>query len=210
MINKINKTKEICQQPIKKWYSFSNISTAILFILILAMFFSPEVKGAVMQGLMRVGFFQPDIPAYNDKHTVLNSDVAENVVFAGQNGKQLNLKDLKGKVVFMNFWATWCPPCIAEMPSINQLYLKYKDHKNVVFVMVDVDGRLKESVAFMKNRRYTLPVYIAASEIPHTYFAGSMPTTVILDKNGQMAFHHVGGADYSHPKMIEFIDKLSK
>ncbi|MGY4386049.1 thiol-disulfide isomerase/thioredoxin [Pedobacter sp. UYP24] len=192
----------------KQWLTFSNITTTILVLFMLAMVFSPEAKGLLIQGLMKVGFFQPDI-RQNAKQNG-TSVPEQQVLFTDVNGKTITLADQKGKVVFMNFWATWCPPCIAEMPSINSLYSKYKDNKNVIFILVDVDGKITASTAFMNNKHLSLPVFISASEIPNEYFSGSMPTTVILDKAGNIAFHHVGGAYYENPEVSSFIDKLVK
>ncbi len=192
----------------KNWLTFSNISTTLLVLLMLAMFFSPEAKGLLIQGLMKVGFFQPDMPQISKQNAT--SVPGQQVLFTDVKGKTITLADQKGKVVFMNFWASWCPPCIAEMPSISSLYAKYKDHKNVIFILVDVDGNINASTAFLNKKNFTLPVYISASEIPKEYFSGSMPTTVILDKAGNIAFHHVGGADYTNPEVSSFIDKLAK
>lgn len=197
----------------KKWFTFSNISTAVLLVFILTLFVSPDAKGWLIQNLMKIGLFQPDVPrASSDQGNEVAAQPApaQEVIFSDDKGNSIKLSEQKGKVVFINFWATWCPPCIAEMPSIDRLYAKYKNNKDVLFIMVDVDGKYEQSSAFMKKGKYSLPVSIPASEIPTEYFAGSMPTTVILDKSGKIAFHHVGGADYSNPEVAAFIDKLSK
>ena len=124
------------------------------------------------------------------------------------NGAVVHLSDLKGKVVFINFWATWCPPCIAEMPSIDRLHKKYKEGDDVVFLLVDVDRNFRSSVEFMKRQKFSLPVYIAETAIPIAYFSGSMPTTIILDKAGNVVFQHIGAADYDNTKVESFIDQL--
>ncbi|WP_083256976.1 TlpA family protein disulfide reductase [Arcticibacter eurypsychrophilus] len=195
----------------RKWFTFSNISTVILFVFVITLFISPNVKGWVIQGLMKVGLFQPNIPTNptaNHNVAVVQQAASPEVLFTDEKGNRIRLSEQRGKVVFINFWATWCPPCIAEMPGINNLYEKYKDNKKVLFLLVDVDSKMKKSAAFMKRKEFNLPVYIPASEMPSEYFSGSMPTTVILDKSGNIAFHHVGGADYSNPKVAEFINKL--
>ncbi|MBC7565851.1 MAG: TlpA family protein disulfide reductase [Pedobacter sp.] len=173
---------------------------------VIAMFFSPDLKGILIQGLMRIGLFQPDVPEGGGVKTKLSftSDAA----FRDKNGALVKLSDLKGKVVFINFWATWCPPCIAEMPSIDKLHRKYKGYNEVVFLMVDVDGKIESSVEFMKKRNFMLQVYTPASAIPVEYFSGSMPTTVILDKSSNVVFQQVGAADYSNIEVAVFIDKL--
>jgi thiol-disulfide isomerase/thioredoxin len=206
-----NNTNQSTTPVNKKWFTFSNIITIVLVLFMLIMFFSPEVKGIVIQGLMKVGLFQPDLPENaGGNSTPVQQAPDEQVTFTDVKGGTISLSDQKGKVVFMNFWATWCPPCIAEMPSINSLYSKYKDNKNVIFIMVDVDGKIDASIAFMKKRKLNLPVYIPSSAIPQEYFSGSMPTTAILDKSGNIAFHHLGGADYGNPEVSAFIDKLAK
>ncbi|MGO1595139.1 MAG: TlpA family protein disulfide reductase [Sphingobacterium sp.] len=133
---------------------------------------------------------------------------AENIVFKDEQGETLPLESLKGKVVFINFWATWCPPCIEEMPSIDQLYRSYKNRDDVVFITVDVDNKIEESTAFMKDNGYELPVYTPASNIPSEYLAGAIPTTVILARSGEMMGRLEGGRDYSAEEFVDAFDEL--
>lgn len=130
------------------------------------------------------------------------------VSFTDQNGKTVSLSSLKGKVVFINFWATWCPPCIHEMPSINKLKHTFKGSQDIVFLMVDVDNKIAQSTAFMEENKYDLPVYVPASHIPSDYLGGAIPTTVILDKNGEMVGRMEGGRDYTDPRIIEALNEL--
>lgn len=193
-------------QPRNKWFSFSNIAAIAIAAFVIAMFFSPDLKGKVIQGLMRVGLFQPDVKPNVIVKTSASS--AGDAAFRDQNGELVKLSDLKGKVVFLNFWASWCPPCIAEMPSIDKLHAKYKNRDDIVFLMVDVDGKIESSIDFMRKRDFKLPVYVAASATPAAYFSGSMPTTVILNKSGDIVFQHIGGADYTSTAISTLIDKL--
>ncbi len=133
---------------------------------------------------------------------------ASAVSFKGEDGKTVTLSSLKGKVVFINFWATWCPPCIHEMPSINELKQKFKGNNDIVFLMVDVDNKMGKSSAFMQENNYDLPVYVPASNIPSNYLGNAIPTTVILDKNGNMAVRIEGGRDYTDPEIVKFIKEL--
>lgn len=197
----------------KKWLTWSNISTAIFIIFIAAMLISPTVKGVVIQGLMKIGLFQPDTPN-ESKAAPLASNANENektgILFKDENGKVIDLGDLKGKVVFINFWATWCPPCIAEMPSINQFQEKFKDNENFVVLMVDADNNLEKSQKFMKKNGYSLKVFTPASQIPAEFLGGALPTTVLLNKKGEIVFRHEGGADYSNKEFQDYIVKLTK
>ena len=193
-------------QPRNKWFSISNIAAVAMAAFVIAMFFSPELKGKVIQGLMRVGLFQPDVKP--DVNVNSSASAAGDAAFRDQNGVVVQLSDLKGKVVFLNFWASWCPPCIAEMPSIDKLHTKYKNQDGIVFLMVDVDGKIESSLDFMRKRDFKLPVYVPASATPVAYFSGSMPTTVILNKSGDIVFQHIGAADYTSSNISTLIDKL--
>jgi thiol-disulfide isomerase/thioredoxin len=196
----------------KKWFTLSNIFTGIFIVFILAMLLNPGLKATVIQGLMKIGLFQPDMPKVSGNEKITSSLLPEDkeILLRNVDGTIFDLSAQKGKVIFINFWATWCPPCIAEMPSINKLYQKFKDDKNVLFIMVDVDNNPDKSNNFMKKKGFALPVYTQVSDIPTKYFSGTLPTTVILDKSGNIAFHHDGVADYSNSEVADFIKKLSE
>jgi thiol-disulfide isomerase/thioredoxin len=196
----------------KKWFTLSNIFTGIFIVFILAMLLNPGLKATVIQGLMKIGLFQPDMPKVSGNEKITSSLLPEDkeILLRNVDGTIFDLSAQKGKVIFINFWATWCPPCIAEMPSINKLYQKFKDDKNVLFIMVDVDNNPDKSNTFMKKKGFALPVYTQVSDIPTKYFSGTLPTTVILDKSGNIAFHHDGVADYSNSEVADFIKKLSE
>lgn len=133
-----------------------------------------------------------------------------NIAFADSKGNKLSLGDLKGKVVFINFWATWCPPCIAEMPSINNLYKRYKDKSKITFIMVDVDANFQKSKSFMDKNNYDLPLYIPASQIPSNFLSGAIPTTVILNKSGKMVGRIEGSREYDSQEVYDALDSLIK
>ncbi len=129
--------------------------------------------------------------------------------FKDKEGKVIQLSTLKGKVVFINFWATWCPPCIHELPSIDQLRESLKDHKDIVFLMVDVDGDIEKSAAFMKENKYNLPLYVAQGDIPAEFLGQSIPTTVILDKAGKIVERLEGSRDYGTPEIKKALQDIA-
>lgn len=182
-----------------------NIFNAVLVALFLVFLFVPPAKALVLEGLMKIGFFRPDTTAVQ-----ANSKSGEfsGVKFKDGSGKEVDLGELKGKVVFLNFWATWCPPCLAEMPSVNALYEKFKTDKDVVFILVDADSQLPKAQHFMEKKGYSLPVYAVASDIPESLFKGSLPTTIVFDKEGRISYNESGAANYADPKFITFINKL--
>ena len=131
------------------------------------------------------------------------------ILFRDSAKKVVSLAELKGKVVFLNFWATWCPPCRAEMKSINELHAKFINNKNLVFLMVDADSDYKKAKKYMDRKKYSLPIYEPASSIPDFIFSGSLPTTIILDKKGNIVFNQQGAVDFSNPRIFAFLNSLS-
>lgn len=188
--------------------SFSSITTALLIGFALLMYFSPTAKGLVIQGLMKIGLFQPDIKE-NKRAEDINA-LTPAIVFKDSAENSVNLSDLKGKVVFINFWATWCPPCRAEMPSIEHLYQQFKNDNDVVFLMVDVDNNYINAKKFMDRKNYTLPVYTMGSSVPKNLMSGTIPTTLILDKKGQLVFKQEGATDFTNKDIQNYLKTLSK
>jgi thiol-disulfide isomerase/thioredoxin len=202
-------TKEV---DIKKYLTVSNLITAILVAFVLAMLIKPDFKGYVIQNLMKVGLFQPKVPESIGTALIETESSLENedILFKSIDGKVVDLKDQKGKVVFINFWATWCPPCVAEMPAIQKLYTHFKGDDRVLFLLVDVDNKPDKSQKFMDKRKFDLPVYTPESTIPSILLTGAIPTTVVLNKNRKIVFRHEGTADYSNNEFVNYIKELAE
>lgn len=130
------------------------------------------------------------------------------VAFMDEHGEIVSVASLKGKVVFINFWATWCLPCIHEMPSINTLKQSFQEEDDIVFLIVDMDSNMKGAKAFMKRRKLDLPVYVPASDIPSEYLGKAIPTTLILDKHGELIVRIEGARDYASPGIVKAIRDL--
>jgi thiol-disulfide isomerase/thioredoxin len=193
-------------------YLRSNIGFIIALVFLTAMMFVPEFKATVLRGFMKIGLFKPDIlmPSSDPSEVQPLLVEAPSVEFKSSAGEKLNIKNTKDKVIFLNFWATWCPPCIAEMPSIQALRNKLKNKEVVVFAMVDADSNLASSLSFMKKNNYDLPVYVQTSAAPESLFNGSLPTTVIINKQGKIVMKHNGVADYDTIEMLTLLNTLSK
>ncbi len=126
---------------------------------------------------------------------------------ADLNGNNINLNRYKGKVVLVNYWATWCPPCIAEMPSFQDLYDLYK--KEVVFLFVANDEKKKVEV-FLKKKKYSMPVYFQVSQSPLEMRSNSLPTTYIINRKGEIVVDKTGAADWDSGKVRTLLDELIK
>lgn len=117
-----------------------------------------------------------------------------------------NVQDFHGKVVFVNHWGSWCPPCRMEMPSIQSLYDDYGD--KVEFVMIAMEKRQGAHVPYIEKEGYTFPVYTALSPIVTEMKPRAFPTTIILDKQGQIKISDVGAKDWNAPQVRELLDEL--
>lgn len=138
-------------------------------------------------------------------HSVLSND---DLIFVNEKKEKIVLSDLKGKVVFVNFWATWCRPCIEEMASINELKKKLKG-ENVVFVMLNIEGDLEKAKKFMVQRKLDLPVYVVGSSVSPALFKNVVPTTLIYNKSGKLEANIQGMMDFNDPRIYEGLKQLS-
>lgn len=117
----------------------------------------------------------------------------------------LDFKDTKGKVVFVNFWATWCPPCIAEMPSIQKLYNDYND--KVVFLFVTNDN-FEKVEKFKTKEHYTFEVFNPLNDVPEELKTYSIPRTFILNKKGDIVVDESGAVDWNSDNVRRQLDQL--
>ncbi|MTG98972.1 MULTISPECIES: TlpA family protein disulfide reductase [Myroides] len=147
--------------------------------------------------------------ANNPKDTTPLNTATTDITIVDADGNKIKLSSLKGKVLFVNFWATWCPPCIKEMPSIQSLKEKFKK-EDIAFIMIDVDGDHNKAQSFMDRKQYNLPVYIPGGAVSPNYLGNSVPTTLIFDKKGNLVQRIVGGVDYDSEEVEKFMKAVIK
>ncbi len=136
--------------------------------------------------------------------------VGDGFMMTDLNGRTVDFGSLKGKVVFVNIWATWCPPCVAEMPNIQKLYEK-TDGKDIAFVMLSVDQEgLAKVKKYIDRKGYTFPVYLPASPLPQELQSSAIPTTFIISPEGKIVARQEGMAEYDTPEVREFLQSLVK
>lgn len=125
------------------------------------------------------------------------ADVATLPAFSMQdvNGNKVSLQSIQGKKVFVNLWASWCPPCKREMPSIEKLY-KSIDTNKVAFVMLALDDDFEKAKKFVTSRKLTLPVFYPAENLPGLFNVDGIPVTFIFDERGKLIKQVNGSDDY--------------
>lgn len=126
-------------------------------------------------------------------------------------GERVNVADHKGKVIFLNVWATWCGPCRAEMPTIESLYQKM-DTTGVVFIMlsVDKDGDTEKIQKYISKYKYTFPVYQPSGYLTSQLNVPSIPTTLIISKSGKVVAKEVGSTNFDTNKFRKFLEAQLK
>ncbi|QIY90294.1 TlpA family protein disulfide reductase [Chryseobacterium gallinarum] len=193
---------------LKKWL-VSNGSTVVLAILLIVLLVNPDAKAWLMRQVASTGLLNSSMSEPGNKDDKGASGISyADFPLINEQGK--NISDWKGKVVFINFWASWCPPCRAEFPSIQKFYEKYRSHPDLVFLTVNLDNNPAAGKAYLKEKGFTVPFLTPAGSVPKEIYDGSLPTTVVLDKQGKIRLRHTGVADYSKDSFYNEIDTLLK
>lgn len=181
----------------KQWFSI------LFYGLLLVFIFSPAAKSWLLQQLVSAGLFNAEIKKENKQMFVTAS-----FSFSDSMGKIASISDLKGKIVFVNFWASWCPPCRAEMPSLNELYLKLHADQRFVFLFINEDEDKQKGINYIQKEHLAIPFYYRTGEISQDIFSGSLPTTVVVDKDGKVVLKHTGMALYNTDEFIKQLKSL--
>lgn len=120
-------------------------------------------------------------------------------------GKTQDLKDYRGKVVLLNFWATWCPPCIKEIPSLNNLQKQFSKDEFIV-LSVDVGEELKDIQTFLEHVPAEYPVLVdTSSSLTEAWQLQAFPSTYIIDRQGRLRYQYFGGLEWDEPELIKFL-----
>jgi len=136
---------------------------------------------------------------------------AKNFQISTPDNRPLSLAEFKGKVVFLNFWATWCKPCEEEMPGMERLYQRYKD-QGLVVVAISEDAEGAPAVnRFLKKYSLTFPVGLDPKmSVADLYGVWAVPSTFIIDRQGNRTFFANGPREWSGPAAHAFFESLLK
>ncbi|WP_018613978.1 TlpA family protein disulfide reductase [Segetibacter koreensis] len=190
-------------QKIKTWLR-KNWLTFLMMLLLVVLIVSPSAKSWVMQQLLSTGVFNADIK----KEGMANASSNTTFSFTNAQGVEASTASLKGKVVFVNFWASWCPPCRAEMPSLNELYKKLKDDNRFFFLFMNEDDDKMKAKQYLDKNRFNIPLFSRSGYVPTEIFSGTLPTTIVLNKEGKIVLQHTGMAGYNTDEFIRQLKEL--
>jgi cytochrome c biogenesis protein CcmG, thiol:disulfide interchange protein DsbE len=139
-------------------------------------------------------------------HVVVAGERAPSFSIAAENGATVSVPKLKGKLLILNFWASWCPPCVEETPSLSQLAKDYAA-RGLVVMAISVDSREKDYRAFLNKYR---PAFLTARDasIHRDYGTFVYPESYIIDAQGKVVQKIAEGADWSSPDIRRYIDSL--
>lgn len=179
----------------------SQISNLFFLVFIVVILFTP-LGTTVKVWVNRIIAFSPSVVDVDDRIVLTDYDWK---LQKANTGTLLNFENTKGNVVLVNLWATWCPPCIAEMPSMQALYEDYGDKVSFLFVTNDKEASVAK---FMTENGYSFPVYFERSQTPVELYSRSIPATYLIDKKGNIVIEKTGAADWNSDAVRKQLDLL--
>jgi peroxiredoxin len=133
---------------------------------------------------------------------------APKFVLPDLSGKVVRMDDLRGKVVLLNLWATWCPPCVEEMPTLEALSKKMTG-RDFVLLAISEDEHPEKVAPWIEKRRLTFPVLLdAQGQVGADLGITGYPETFIVDRTGRIVHHHVGYRNWAEPGVIAALERL--
>ncbi|MFH5832304.1 TlpA family protein disulfide reductase [Halalkalibaculum sp. DA3122] len=189
-----------------RWFGKRDLAEWGVILLVGAVLYATglhtEVLGRLQQAVLWTGLIQPETEVPVSEREAASYDM-QLISFEGE---PVSLAEFRGKVIFLNYWATWCPPCIAEMPNIQALYEQYRDNEQVKFVMVSMDEEKSKADDFLERKDFTLPVYQLAGPRPKSLQSTILPTTFVIGKEGRILVKKRGMANYNTAEFRAFLD----
>ncbi|MDN3724901.1 TlpA disulfide reductase family protein [Aequorivita sp. SDUM287046] len=173
----------------------------ILFFGFVALMLIPQTRMPLQVFVQRLISFSPTETAENDRKSLQDYEWSLHQL----NSEQINFSRSQGNVAIVNFWATWCPPCVAEMPSFQKLYDKYGQKVDFYFITSEKSDKIS---AFMSKNGYSMPIYLQIEEAPQQLQSEALPTTFVISKKGKIVINEEGAADWNSKKIQSLLDEL--
>lgn len=177
----------------------------LIFIIVIGLFIFPTTRKYISVNLNKlvVAFspFEPSVIAAEEQVQLEPFEYKLESI----EGSRLNTTVGKGKVTFINYWATWCPPCIAELPSIERLYADYGNKITFLLITNENPSTVKK---FIERKNYNIPAVIPTMNTPEKLYERSIPTTYIIDKKGKIVMKEQGAVDWNSAEVRQLLSQL--
>lgn len=193
---------------IKSHYSKKSRLTLVfdvLFYLFILLMLIPPTRKKISSLVLQVTLHQPIFTGSSESGII--DEEALNWELVAFNGERIRFTDLQDNVIFLNFWATWCPPCIAEMPGIQDLYDQFGDRVSFILVSQENQQTVND---FLKKHDYSLPTHSPMTQIPSVFSHRSIPTTFIISRSGEIVMKHKGATKWDGKKIKRMLEELIK
>ncbi len=196
------KIKEKIQNYFRSKSPF-RITTDLLFYLLILSLLIPFSRKFVATGMNKLTMHRPAIIREASQVSLLDADYDWTLMDI--EGSPVSFSDFKGEVVFLSIWATWCPPCRAEMPNIQHLYEQYGDR--VSFVLASQEDP-ETILRFMEDQGYSMPVYRLVQNPPAKLSTSSIPTSFLISPEGKIQVRKTGAARWDGKFFTAYLDEL--
>lgn len=201
----MSKTKD---STLKKFFKEWSVIAAVIAILYVTGLHT-EVIGTMQRALLWTGIMDAEQPEMTSAAGPYLSRHDFNLLLEDAKGQSVSLKEFQGDILFINMWATWCAPCIAEMPTIENLYQQMKGNPNIQFLMISQDRDPQKAHDFMEDKGFNLPYYFPKSALPDNLQSAYIPATYVISKEGKIVYKKEGIADYSSDSFQNWLNELA-
>lgn len=198
----MDKIKNYFSNYFKRKSTFAIISDAV-FIVLIALLLIPATRGKVAAFFIKLTSLPPSVLDSGEQYSTSNE--SSNWIIRDKNGKTAVFSDFYDKPIFVNVWATWCPPCIAELPGIAEIQEEFGN--DVHFILVTNEDQNTVNKFIEKNNYQNLNIYFSG-RLPHDFETSSIPATFILDKNQKIIVNKKGAARWNSSSTKDLLTKI--
>lgn len=175
----------------------------IIFVVFIVLLLIPQTRTPIQVAVnkLKVAIWSPTVEDAKDQNQVTPFQYT----VVDMEGEAKSISVGKGEVTFISYWATWCPPCIAELPGIQDLYTDYGDKVNFMLLTQEAPEKVQR---FITKKGYDLPIYFPQMQAPEVLQENSIPTNYVIDGKGNIIIKETGAADWNSKKVRTLLDDL--
>ncbi len=197
---------EKLKERLKKYFQKSSkwkIAGDVFFYAFIVLMIIPATRKPITSTLIRITMRKPQVNEAENIPKLTTHDLT--FAFEDFQGNQYSLEDFQDDVILLNFWATWCPPCRAEMPSIQKLYNEYGDKIAMILISSEEKNIIRD---YLEENNYNLPVYIQKTALTPSFPVQSIPTTFLIARDGSLLLKKTGAANWNSDDFKSKLDNL--